>query len=194
MITEFDGQKFKSEKERNRYCYFNRKKLQEKYKLEYNWKEILLILLPLVLLFVITIITSIPGWAILGILYSFSMFLFYKNKTIKNITLWAKNYEENYSNEIEREKRMVEEYERECNKCGKIWHSLKKDEENLIGQQKLNGLIGFSTAFSGNLATSAQANRNAQASNDRLKDLKKCPKCGSQNYSEKITRFEKKKS
>lgn len=201
MVIEFDGQKFKSKKERNKYCYYNLKKLKERFRKGMDKIQIIVfsllsffILLGIVISqfnflfsgFIATILVLFSGLGLLlfGILY--------ENEKLREIKSWAEDYEVNYKEEIEKEKRMVEEYERKCEKCGEVWHSLVSDEKGLRGQQKLSGLIGASMAFSGNLATSAQSNRNAQASVDRLKDLKKCPKCGSQNYSEKITKFEKK--
>jgi len=106
---------------------------------------------------------------------------------IKKEELERKNKE---NEEKERQKRIVQEYKRKCNSCGKIWHSLKSEEDQLISGTKLNALVGLSTALTGNLGTSAQSNRNAQSNKDRLEDLRKCPECGSRNYSEELTEFE----
>lgn len=104
----------------------------------------------------------------------------------------SKQKKENLQKEKTKQEKMIQEYERKCNKCGKIWHSLKKEEDELQSGTKLNALAGFATAISGNLAASAQASKNSQSSKARLEDLKKCPECGSRNYSEEISEFEKK--
>lgn len=85
----------------------------------------------------------------------------------------------------------IKEYKRKCKECGKVWHSLASREEEIQDDIKTQGHIGVFTAF-GNQAASAQALRNAQALHDSLDKLRKCPKCGSANYTETITTFEKK--
>ena len=55
--------------------------------------------------------------------------------------------EQEVKKEKEKKKRLVYEYERKCNKCGKIWHSLKKEEDSLKTGTKLNALAGLATAM-----------------------------------------------
>ncbi|MFA5953841.1 MAG: hypothetical protein WC812_04575 [Candidatus Pacearchaeota archaeon] len=188
----FDEKEFKSEKERNEYCYYHLKELKNKDKMSYSVWEYILIFGPLIICIIISFTTKLNGFFMLAIIYLFPMLLFYKSKTTRKIISYAKEYEKNYSKEIEKKKRMVQEYERKCKKCGKIWHSLKNEEDLLRKTSLLSGIAGVGTAIGGNLSASAQTNRNLQASANRLIDLQKCPKCGSQNYSEKITEFERK--
>ena len=86
----------------------------------------------------------------------------------------------------------VEEYKRKCNQCGKIWHSLVSDEKSLKSGTILDALVGIGTGLSGDLGASTQSRRNAQAQEEKATSLKRCPKCGSSDYTEEIITFKKK--
>ncbi len=197
MVIKFENKKFKSKKERNKFCYENLKKLKEKYK-NYEWgKQVGIIIIGVIIILGFICITNSVIFVLALFGFMGYMVLGYKNKKIQEIISFAEDYEANYQKEIkedkERKERTVHEYERRCNRCGRKWHSLKSEEDSLNRSSVINSLAGLGTAVGGNLSASAQANRNAQSSDNRLKDFKKCPKCGSQNYSEKITSFEKNK-
>jgi predicted nucleic-acid-binding Zn-ribbon protein len=81
------------------------------------------------------------------------------------------------------------EYKRTCKECGKIWHVSKEEIEELKQNKKQNSIAGALTALTGNLAASAQANRNKSSQKNRLKELNSCPNCNSQNYEEKKIQF-----
>lgn len=96
-------------------------------------------------------------------------------------------------NEISKEsfnpKIHVAEYKRVCNECGKVWHSLA-DREKQLSTNMLCDLCGsFNTCGSPH---QAQYNRNIDANVDTISKLKKCPQCGSGNYTETIIYYEKK--
>ena len=86
----------------------------------------------------------------------------------------------------------VQEYKRKCNQCGKVWHSLVDREKQLEEGVKCDACIQTSTALSGNLGSATQSKRNVAAGQNSLESLRKCPKCGSQNYKEDIISYEKK--
>jgi len=81
------------------------------------------------------------------------------------------------------------EFKRTCNECGKTWHVSKKEIEELRQNEKQNSIAGALTALTGNLAASAQANRNKSSQKYRLKELNTCPNCKSQNYEEETIQF-----
>jgi acetyl-CoA carboxylase beta subunit len=112
------------------------------------------------------------------------------------------NFKERYSllkdkaskkaKEKQEEKKKVQEYKRKCNQCGKVWHSLVADEKSLNRGAFLESLVAVGTALSGDLGTSAQSRRNAQAQQGQDKSLKRCPKCGSADYTEELVSIKKK--
>jgi hypothetical protein len=83
----------------------------------------------------------------------------------------------------------VAEYERVCNVCGKVWHSLVDREKQLKTNALCNVCGSFSTCGTG--AGQAQYTRNIDANIDTINELKKCPQCGSNNYTEKVIYYEK---
>ena len=84
---------------------------------------------------------------------------------------------------------MVKEYKRKCNECGKVWHSLESRERQI---NKNIGSNAFSqAAFCGNPGAQLQAKRNVEAAQTELERLKKCPECGSMNYTEEVITYEK---
>jgi len=92
----------------------------------------------------------------------------------------------------EENKGLIKEYKRKCQECGKIWHSNLKNEKHLNTTAGLNALAGLSNIFFGNSAsTTAQYTRNVNAQSSEITNLKKCPSCGSTNYSEGIIKFKK---
>ncbi len=86
----------------------------------------------------------------------------------------------------------VQEYQRRCNECKKLWHSLVSREQQVAKDIKLSSLVQASTACGGNMGAATQSQRNVQSQQDLLDKLKRCPNCGSKNYSEKIVAYEKK--
>lgn len=89
-------------------------------------------------------------------------------------------------------KKHVKEYKRKCNECGKVWHSLASREEQIEKDFKSNNCIQGLTACGGDLGAATQSKRSAEASQDLLDKLKKCPDCGSKNYDEEVLIYEKK--
>ena len=87
----------------------------------------------------------------------------------------------------------VKEYKRKCKECGKVWHSLVDREEQIHKSAISASTVQACTACGGALGTSAQSQRNAHSQMELLDKLRKCPKCGSTNYSEEIKTYEKKK-
>ncbi len=190
MVKEIEELKnFKSKKEINKYCYYNLKMLKEKYNDKKSFKSAIFVIIPLIFSILLGYLTNLIIFIFLAIGWIFYFMIFHKNKNLQEIISWAKDYEQSYQDEIEKQKRMVKEYERKCNKCGKIWHSLVSEEKGLQRQSLANAFVGI-----GNLGSSSGAffsNKSLDIGN-KLDNLKKCQKCGSQNYSEKITKFEKK--
>ena len=87
-------------------------------------------------------------------------------------------------------KKHVKEFKRKCKECGKIWHSLASREKQIERDITSSGLVGAGTSCC-SPSTSAQSVRSGYAQQDALSKLKKCPKCGSGNYSEKVIIYEK---
>jgi DNA repair exonuclease SbcCD ATPase subunit len=95
-------------------------------------------------------------------------------------------------------KTQIKEYKRTCNECKKTWHSLASREEKINAEIKDNscrsvvaacGMCGGSYQA---LGASNQSKRNEHALTDELNRLKKCPNCGSGNYTEKVIIYDKK--
>ena len=86
----------------------------------------------------------------------------------------------------------VQEYKRTCNECGKVWHSLISREKEIHKDVKSNACIQACTACGGNLDAATQSKRSVESQTDLLDKLRKCPECGSRNYTEKVITYEKK--
>lgn len=112
----------------------------------------------------------------------------HKEKIIKE----KRKEEEESRKKIEEEKNKVMEYKRKCNQCGKVWHSLVKEEKRAIRGGLLNSLVGMGTAMEGNLGASTQSSRNADANLESLQNRRRCPNCGSSDYTEELITFKKK--
>jgi hypothetical protein len=87
----------------------------------------------------------------------------------------------------------MQEYQRKCNACGKLWHSLISREKDIQRSQKSSSFIACGSAMQScsscgqiGSATQAQASRNIDASKSELQRLRSCPECGSANYQEWI--------
>lgn len=89
-------------------------------------------------------------------------------------------------------KKHVKEYKRKCNECGKVWHSLASREKEIGGDINLNNCVQGSQACNGNMGAATQSKRNVESQKDLLDKLKKCPNCGSRNYTEEVIIYEKK--
>ena len=84
----------------------------------------------------------------------------------------------------------VAEYKRVCNECGKVWHSLVEREKIIQDKMTSNFCLMCGTCNSNDSAF-AQHNRNLDANANTLTDLRKCPECGSGNYTETTIYYEK---
>lgn len=103
-------------------------------------------------------------------------------------------------NNIEKEKEInkesfnpklhVAEYKRICNECNKVWHSLVEREAKL-DTNKSNCCNDSDKANECSFITGTQARRNLQARDDSFSELRKCPVCGSNNYTETISYYKK---
>lgn len=89
-------------------------------------------------------------------------------------------------------KKQVKEYKRECNECGKVWHSLASREEEISRDIGYHSSTQFFSACGGNFLLSEMSKKNAETQKDLLDKLKKCPNCSSRNYEEKVVIYEKK--
>lgn len=95
-------------------------------------------------------------------------------------------------------KKHIKEYKRKCKQCGKVWHVLASREKKLQKDVKRNqcdqitSSCGMCGGRWGALGASTQSKRNEQALTDEVSRLKKCPKCGSGNYSEDVLIYKKK--
>jgi hypothetical protein len=86
----------------------------------------------------------------------------------------------------------IKEYKRTCKQCKKVWHSLVDREKQIEGNKKVAALNQASNACACNSGAALQAQRNVGADNDSLDKLRKCPKCGSQDYKQEVIIYEKK--
>jgi hypothetical protein len=97
----------------------------------------------------------------------------------------------------EQTSKYTKEYKRKCNQCGKVWHSSVSREEETKESLKTNRFLEIASGFGmlgGNwsaLGSATQTQRNKSALQKELTNLKKCPKCGSQNYNEEIIIYKK---
>ena len=90
------------------------------------------------------------------------------------------------------EKKHVQEYKRKCKECGKTWHSLVTREKQIEKDIKSGACVQGMTACGGYLATASQSKKSVESQQDLLDKLKKCPECGSANYTEEVLIYEKK--
>jgi len=90
----------------------------------------------------------------------------------------------------------IQEYQRTCRHCGKVWHSLVSRERSLslrrtgavlgeCGSQMQSASLCFMCNFG-----APQYGRNADATTSEIDRLRSCPACGSKNYSEKIMTYD----
>jgi hypothetical protein len=80
----------------------------------------------------------------------------------------------------------MQEYQRQCQVCGKTWHSLLQRETEIDRDKKSNNCNVIAQGCGCNPAAQLQAKRNAESNQSELSNLKKCPQCGSANYNERI--------
>jgi hypothetical protein len=108
---------------------------------------------------------------------------------MNSIKITAENYDS---------KSHIKEYKRKCNECKTVWHSLVSREEQLdknLKDNNCNQSVAACGMCGGNwlaLGASNQAKTNEQIITQEKDRLKKCPKCGSGNYTETIVYYEKK--
>lgn len=78
----------------------------------------------------------------------------------------------------------MQEYQRQCQSCGKMWHSLVAREKQIGQSEKAN--CCNSVAQCGNPAAQLQASGNLDRNRSELQRLRSCPDCGSANFNERI--------
>src|SRR5215213_2122354 len=89
--------------------------------------------------------------------------------------------------------KIMQEYQRQCMGCGKVWHSLVSREKALSTKQAGDTLMMCGSAMQScgscgtvGSGTQAQASRNLDANAAELHRLRSCPQCGSASYQERI--------
>lgn len=96
-----------------------------------------------------------------------------------------------------KEKKMVAEFKRTCNQCGKVWHVLASRENYLEREDTCNSCNQCSSALGtmgGNYVswgTWTQTKRNEHAIKAEKTKLKQCPDCHSSDYSQMTIEYEK---
>ena len=87
----------------------------------------------------------------------------------------------------------MQEYQRQCQACGKVWHSLVTREKQIKSMEKSSSLMACGSAMQScgscgqvGSSTNAQASRNLEANRSDLQKLRSCPDCGSANFNERI--------
>lgn len=87
----------------------------------------------------------------------------------------------------------MQEYQRQCQACGKVWHSLVSREKQIgisktSNSMQMSGSSMQSCGSCGQVGTAnnLQASRNLDANRSEIQRLKSCPQCGSANYNERI--------
>lgn len=78
----------------------------------------------------------------------------------------------------------MQEFQRICNSCGKVWHSLISRENQIASSSKVDALNVCAQMC--NASAQAQSKRNMEANQSELARLRQCPNCGSVNYREFI--------
>lgn len=84
----------------------------------------------------------------------------------------------------------VAEFRRECNACGKLWHSLATRELEIAKKASHNACMAIGDAS--NSSANAQRYLNQHTLESSLEQLKKCPECHSGNYQETVVYYAKK--
>jgi ribosomal protein L32 len=80
----------------------------------------------------------------------------------------------------------MQEYQRQCMTCGKVWHSLVAREQEISRNQKSNNCNVVAQGCGCNPAAQLQAKRNTESNQSELSNLRKCPQCGSAKFNERI--------
>jgi hypothetical protein len=92
--------------------------------------------------------------------------------------------------------KIVEEYKRVCQQCGKTWHSLVGREKQIAKNIKSNncqvGLQACTCSPAGN-AGAAQSKRNVEANQSDLIKLLSCPVCNSTNFTQEVISYDAEK-
>jgi uncharacterized Zn finger protein len=79
---------------------------------------------------------------------------------------------------------MPQEHQRQCQACGKVWHSLVSREKQVERDNKSNSCNVCAQMC--NPAAQLQAKHNAETNQSELSRLRQCPQCGSANFNERI--------
>jgi len=90
----------------------------------------------------------------------------------------------------------IQEYERTCRNCGKVWHSLVSREKELDLRTTTSKMSECGSQMQAASCCNmcgdrgaAQYGRNVDANKSEVDRLKSCPECGSKNYSETILTY-----
>lgn len=91
---------------------------------------------------------------------------------------------------------VMQEYQRQCTVCGKVWHSLVSREKEIKFSQVSDSMMGCGSGLQScgtcgiiGSGTQAQASRNLDANTSELQKLRSCPECGSANFQERIINY-----
>src|SRR3989344_2117421 len=85
----------------------------------------------------------------------------------------------------------ITEYKCTCNECGKIWHYLKSEEQQMNTQQCSNAMLGCGTCCSP--IGAYFSNKSMEVGREAASKFKKCPNCGSINIKKEERTVEKPK-
>jgi rubredoxin len=87
----------------------------------------------------------------------------------------------------------MQEYQRQCGVCGKVWHSLVSREKEIERSTKSSSMMACGSSMQAcgscgqvGTGTNAQSQRNLEAGRTDLQRLRSCPDCGSATYNERI--------
>jgi uncharacterized Zn finger protein len=88
---------------------------------------------------------------------------------------------------------MPQEYQRQCQSCGKVWHSLVKREKEIAASSRQGGIdqcAGATQTLSSCGMCGTGVRQRGQLAQDATKAeldrLRQCPQCGSASFNERI--------
>lgn len=136
-------------------------------------------LLPLLPLFGGYDESIVAGWAFLCLSAAVIIWFFTYNK-----------YNQDNSPVIAMPAPVAQEYRRTCAACGKVWHSLVSREAEIERTNRTTNWMRLGAGLSGQSSTLLQANRNLDANESTLAQIRQCPNCLSSNYRQEIIDLE----
>jgi len=87
---------------------------------------------------------------------------------------------------------MPSQYIRTCKSCGQVWYSLVSRENKLTSKKTSYKVeVCWRTCDVLDCGGRGKAQRNRDAVDSELTNLRRCPKCGSSNYNQEIEKFKK---